>query len=226
MSTTAMYSVSVRASNAPMNDVRQNLADYLAPLRARGLSLRELSRRLGRNESYLAQYLAGKKSPRKLAHDDKLALHAAIGIPLELLGLSPSTLGPTPVVGPPGGADDVEPCDPSDVGSDVALPRAGRPFRVTRDVVGRHPLGLQVGDVVIVASHAEGLQGLRSEQLVLVEMPPREGMPRRLLLRQFIRPALVITNRDGANEAVSLDGGPAGDRPRVVGVVQSMLRPA
>lgn len=206
-----------------MTDVRKNLAAHLEPLRKTGLSLRELSRRLGRNESYLQQYLAGKKSPRKLAHEDKLALHALVGIPLEQLGLSASAAMPAPAKGDLSAADDVEPYQPGSRG-DVVIPRGGVPFRIRRDVLGRHPLGLKVGDVVIVVSDSHVLQELRTEQIVLVETAPSESLAPRLLLREFVRPALAVTNRAGENEAFNLDGD-GGDRARVVGVVRSMLRP-
>lgn len=175
-----------------MTDVRKNLAAHLEPLRKTGLSLRELSRRLGRNESYLQQYLAGKKSPRKLAHEDKLALHALVGIPLEQLGLSASAAMPAPAKGDLSAADDVEPYQPG-----------------------------SRGDVV---SDSHVLQELRTEQIVLVETAPSESLAPRLLLREFVRPALAVTNRAGENEAFNLDGD-GGDRARVVGVVRSMLRP-
>jgi transcriptional regulator with XRE-family HTH domain len=208
-----------------MTDVRKNLQLFLEPRRKEGLSLRELSRRLGRNDSYLQQFLAGKKSPRKLAHDDKLALHAMIGIPLEQLGLGPASLVPSPAPGALSAADDVEPYEPPTRAAAVIVPGSGRPFRVRRDVLGRHPLGLKVGDVVIVSSDEISLQTLRSEQIVLVEMPPGETSPPRLLLREFVRPALAVTNRAGPNEAFNIDEPSGDERARIVGVVRSMLRP-
>jgi len=208
-----------------MTDVRANLTEYLAPLRAKGLSLRELSRRLGRNDSYLQQYLSGKKSPRRLAHEDKLALHALIGIPLEQLGLTAAAAGRNGAAAAPvGGANDVEPYESGRGGADVILPRTGRLYRVLRDVLGRHPLGLKVGDVVVVVSDEESLHDLRSEQIVLVAVDADETLPARLLLREFVRPALAITNRAGSNESLSLDGGAGAPTARVVGVVRSLLR--
>jgi lambda repressor-like predicted transcriptional regulator len=55
-------------------------------LKERGLNMAEVSRRLGRDETYLQQFLK-KGSPKKLSEDDREVL-------AEVLGISPDELWP------------------------------------------------------------------------------------------------------------------------------------
>jgi len=206
-----------------MTDVRQNLIDFLNSPQAEAISLREVSLRLGRNGSYLQQYLYGKKSPRKLAHEDRLALHAMLGIPIEQLGLGPDAARSRPATRPPSDDDDVEPYTPTRMPGVPVQARSGASYRVRRDVVGRHPLGILVGDVLTFDTAPAAIEGVRSEQLVLVEVARGEEAPR-LWLREFLRPAIVVTNRTTDNLAMALDDPALPHVARIVGILRSLHR--
>lgn len=108
--------------------------------------------------------------------------------------------------------NEVEPAALPHNGVDAALRRRGMAiYRVT----GRslENAGIRPGDIITVDRSPDAIADAANASPVIVEIEN----PPVLVLRQFIRPGLLVTNRDGANLAVSLT-----DRSvpmRIVGVV-------
>lgn len=62
--------------NGSMDKVRQII---MASAEARGISLKQLSERIGRNASYVQQFIT-KGSPKRLQEDDRLAIATLLGL--------------------------------------------------------------------------------------------------------------------------------------------------
>jgi len=89
-----------------------------------------------------------------------------------------------------------------------------RSFRVLADSVCLS--GIKVNDVVLVDMEPSRLANVPSGSTVAVEAMSEEGT-KVLVLRQFIAPSLITTNRRGTNLAVTLDA--AGRGLKIVGVI-------
>lgn len=107
--------------------------------------------------------------------------------------------------------EDVEPA-PADPNLAAAIGKRGlRIYRVTgRSVIDA---GIAPGATITVDESLDGNTPPKIGDIVLVEIGPR----RHRVLRQFLPPRLLVTNRAGANLAISL--GDPSVKPQIVGVV-------
>lgn len=91
-------------------------------------------------------------------------------------------------------------------------------YRVTqRSVINA---GIKPGDIITVDESEQAIAGLKGLEVVLVEIGPDKNK----VLRQFVPPNLLITNRGGANLAISLEDPTV--NPEIVGVVLPQGPPA
>lgn len=110
--------------------------------------------------------------------------------------------------------DDVAPADMAQLGplASAIAKRGLITYQVTGGSVAN--LGVRIGDLIAVDTSKEAIAQIKMGDVVLVEM---DGPRKALVLRQYVQPGLIVTNRDGNNIAVSLSD--LSLKPNVVGVV-------
>jgi len=87
-------------------------------------------------------------------------------------------------------------------------------YRILESAVPR--AGVQKGDIIAVDQSAEAIAAAGTGQLMLAEVEMKGASPT-LIVRQYVHPDMLITNRVGSNIVISL--GEAGLRARLLGVV-------
>lgn len=75
--------------------------------------------------------------------------------------------------------------------------------------------GLRAGDMIAVDTSKDAIAAIKTGDIVLVELSTHQRPT--LVLRQFLEPGLLVTNREGNNLAVSLNDLTL--KPKVVGLV-------
>lgn len=89
-------------------------------------------------------------------------------------------------------------------------------YAVLTDALSAH--GIAAGDAVLVDTSEEAVRSLRTGDMVLAEVTDRANPETTCtVLREFIAPALLTTNRPGTNHAFRTDD--EGLAVRIVGVV-------
>jgi len=127
----------------------------------------------------------------------------------QALGVHPADLIANVVTAEVGA--DVEPYD----GHPIVSAIASRGLKAYR-VIGRSMVqlaGLAPGDIIAVDESEAAAASPKLGDVCLVEI----GADRNRVLRQFLPPNLLVTNRMGANLAINL--GDASVNPRIVGVI-------
>lgn len=102
-------------------------------------------------------------------------------------------------------SDEVEPYLP-EASADLARPlraRSLRYYRVKRPSVDL--AGVPRGKVILVDQSANAIKAVKTGDIVLVEVTFDDGEPISVL-RQFLAPTLLTTNRHGRNTSFSTDG--------------------
>jgi transcriptional regulator with XRE-family HTH domain len=133
-----------------------------------------------------------------------------------VFGVSPSELfdfaGLTEV------QSDVEPVDAEGDLKEVATAIAESNYHLYR-VTGSSVSGAGVnrGDTITVDQSEDVMSRVRTGRIVLVEIKSQESESLKLVLRQFVSPNVLLTNRPGPKVAVGLDDSSV--RPKIVGVV-------
>lgn len=95
---------------------------------------------------------------------------------------------------------------PVETAVSAALVKLGiKAYRVTTDSVER--AGLDEGDLVLLNCSAEAINSLAAGDFVAVEAVNETG-ERVRVLRQYLPPDLVTTNRDGTNLSTRISDGP------------------
>lgn len=187
-------------------------------------SMSWLSLQLGRNHAYIQQYIE-RGSPRDLKHEHKLQIAKLLGMNLAELGFSEADIRQLRGRSSEAEAgDDVEPYLPPRGSLLVTLPSV-KYKRVISNVLERHPLRISRGDILAFDMSPASALSLRSEQIVLVEISERgKGSDVRTLIREFVRPGLLVTNRETENEAISITDKSLIWDVRIVGVFRTMSR--
>lgn len=205
-----------------MGQVRKNLEAHLKRI---GMSQAKLSRQLGFGPSYINDYIT-KNSPKELGPMIALQISEITRMPLSELGLDDGHLRllHTRALDPRALADDVERFVPPR--GSLLTPRPGLTlYRLKSDVLALHPVRMRIGDVLGFDETEAAIETLRSEAIVLLQLElPGPGAPTRLLLREFVRPSLVTTNRRRDNEAFCLEDPALPSRPRIAGVLRNIER--
>ena len=181
--------------------------DYASPVmnrikeirEAAGLSREQLAEKTGTTGNHIWRLESGRT---KLTHEWMTRL-------AEALACTPADLIANVVVAE-SSIDEVEDVD----GDAVTLAIAKRGLKVYR-VLSRSVInaGIAPGDVITVDRGESAIANPRIGDIVLVEIGPS----RNRVLRQFIPPAMLVTNRGGANLAINLDDPSV--EPTIIGVV-------
>ncbi len=79
-------------------------------------------------------------------------------------------------------------------------------------------VGLRPGDMRIFDHSKEAVENVRTGDVVIVQLYDRnDPMQARTVIRQFVEPAMIVTNRLGTNIAVRLDN------PNFEGVIKAVM---
>lgn len=207
-----------------MINVRENL---LKQLDLRGHSMEWLSRRIKRNPAYIQQFIE-RGVPKELHFKDILVISEVLDMPLEKFGitnLQRKNGTEQTSLAPSGFSEDAEPYSPP-AGSILTLSDTIAYYRMTSNALEAHPLRIVPGDVLAFDISPAAIEALKSEQVVIVQCydPDPQVMKARTIVRAFMRPALVTTNRERMNEAFSLDDPTLPFEPHIKGVMRSVVR--
>lgn len=154
---------------------------------ALGWSIVELARRVGTSHQQISKL---ELEQRELTVAWMQKLSEALGCaPADLIAMATLASG-----------DDVEPFQMATPSVGAAMARKGlHAYRVIGTSVT--DAGVAPGDVITVDESRAAIDVAESGSLVLVEIPSTG----QLVLRQFLRPSMLVTNRPGSNLIVRLD---------------------
>jgi transcriptional regulator with XRE-family HTH domain len=166
--------------------------------RAAGLTQAGLAEKLGTSENHVWRLENGHTD---LTQEWMTAI-------AEILNCSPADLIANVVAAETG--VEVESADSSPVVAAIAS-RGLRVYRVLERSMAN--LGITPGTVITVDESDQAVRNLKPLDVVLVEV----GKDRNRVLRQFVPPSMLVTNRSGANLAIDLSDSVV--TPEIVGVV-------
>jgi DNA-binding Xre family transcriptional regulator len=180
----------------PMNRIREIRE-------AAGLSSDELAERVGTSGAQIRRLETGE---RRLTAEwmEKIA---------EELGCTPADLISNATIAE--AENEVQPMmDGADLSSVMAAiaHRGLRVYKVTEDGRSVARVGIGPGDVITVDESPDRIAGPRTGDILLVRFDDNT-----IVLRQFLEPGLLVTNRRGANLAIDVND-PAVN-PQIIGVV-------
>lgn len=209
-----------------MNDaVRDSIRAGLAENKR---SKRWLSLQLGQNHAYIQQFLE-RGTPDELDLQDVVAIARLLNMPLRRFGVDEVDLKPNGVAStaPVGLAEDAAEYHPP-AGSILLTGDNISYYRMTSDALETHPLRIVAGDIIAFDLSAAAVEQVKSEAVVLLRCydPDPNVLAAKTIVREFIRPSLVTTNRARANEAFSLDDPALPFEPNIVGVLRNVVRSA
>lgn len=165
--------------------------------KARGLSGARLGEMIGRTKHQISRLENGET---KLDLATANAVATALGVGLEeVLGIVIGRNGATP-----GFSDNAVPYDakPDDA---LARLKGEHRYLYTIDSDALEGIGIKRGDAVVVDDSDAAVKGVRPLQGVLVNYHPKSSNGRSILLpRQFVPPALVITNGSSNLPSITL----------------------
>ncbi len=201
----------------PPIDTREVIVKRLVKL---GKDLKWLSIEMGQNETYFSQFVR-RGSPKDLTMEQKLKVADVLGIPDEALGVEGIVRARKNSV-TPGLGDEAVPYSPAH-GIVTELHRAQ--FRMVGNALENHPLRIMDGDILTFDMTADAVNRLQSEQIVVAQLYSRsELLEGRTIIRQFVRPGLLITNRTADNEILSLNDTSSPFEAHIKGVFRKMER--
>lgn len=200
----------------PTIDTRKVIVSRLAQI---GRDMKWLSQQLGQNETYISQFVR-RGAPRDLSMEQKLKVADVLEIPDEMLGIEGIVRAKKNSV-VAGLSDEAVPYTPSH--GVVELHRAK--FRMMSNALENHPLRIMTGDILTFDMSKEAVNNVQSEQIVVAQLYGKsELLDGRTIIRQFVRPGLLITNRSTDNEIISLHDDRSPYEAHIKGVFRKMER--
>lgn len=185
--------------------IYRNGMNRIAKLREqRGLTQADLAKLVNSTQPQIQRLERGE---RRLTEDWMRRIAAALGVdPADLLEMATRASF----------EDEVEPFLPEAL-SDLARPLQARSLRYYRVKKGSLELtGLTKGKIIL-ADHSDDVRASpKAGDVLIVEISSPSEPPVRLL-RQFLPPALLTTNREGRNTSINMTG--EAFAVRVLGVV-------
>jgi transcriptional regulator with XRE-family HTH domain len=147
----------------------------------KGLTLTDLAGLTGISESHLSRVEAGARGLR-LSKLQLVARHLGVK-PADLVGEEQVSLIPdlAPYTPPKGSAMEK-----------AFEPSTQKIYKVLTGVLSE--LGITAGDPIVADESQKALKSLTSEQIVVVKVKPGKDQEEILMLRQYVRPNLLITN--------------------------------
>lgn len=202
-----------------MDKIREALR---ARIRELDITDSEASRRIGQHRGYVHEFMTGKQE--SLPYDVKLKIAEELKMPLSALGLS-NLSGGALVVTDLGFSDDAEAYIPPP-GSILAHTEAIGYYRILSNVLENHPLRISHGDVLAFDMSQRAVEGVQTEKIVIVQCydPDPQVRKAHTIVREYIRPGLLITNRAKNNEIISLDDPSLPFEPVIKGVFRGLAR--
>jgi hypothetical protein len=175
-----------------------------------------LSRLLKKNPAYIQQYVSGKQ--KSLPLDVKVRIARILRMSIEDLEVNSHELQQLKLyrIEPGAFEEDAEPYDPPQ----PILHRQNISYvKITSNALERHPLHIVPGDVLAFDISQAALEALRPEQIVLVQLYDKADMLKATtVVREFLRPDLLATNRRTANELFSMSDDALPFEARIKGV--------
>lgn len=206
-----------------MNDtVRDAIRNGLG---ARKRSMRWLSQQLGHNPSYIQQFLE-RGSPTELDLRDILESARLLDMPIQQFGVSDVAVRPNGTAPQRGGmAEDAVEFAPQ-FGSILAPQENVSFYRMTSNALENHPLRIVEGDVLAFDMSKAAVESLKSEQVVILRCyhPDTEKLAGSTMVREYIRPGLITTNRMRNNEVFAIDDPSLPFEAVIRGVLRSVVR--
>lgn len=204
-----------------MDKIRDAIRERIDELE---ISDSEVSRQLGKHRGYIHEFLSGKQAT--LPFDIKRKLVEVLAMPPHILGVSNATPDSLAIHAAGGLHEDAEPYNVP-TGSILTSDPAIGYFRMRTDCLANHPLRIQPGDVLAFSMTQRAIEAVTSEQIVLLQCyDRRELLQARTLVREFMRPSLVMTNRESDNEIFNLDDRSLDFEPHIKGVLVNVVRGA
>lgn len=161
---------------------------------ARGLTGKQLAEMVGTTQETISRLETGR---RKLTHDWMRLIAKALGV-------TPADLITAPEL-----QDVLEDVEPHTSALEPHVSRAIQArnlatWRITTDALEN--IGLEPGGVRLFDLSDAAIAAVRTGDVVLLELrDTRRDVPPKMVLRQFVAPNLIITNRRSTNIAVSMD---------------------
>ncbi len=202
----------------PTIDIREIIPQRL---QKSGRTMKWLSLQLGQNETYIQQFLK-RGAPHDLSLEQKIKV-------ADLLDLDPSDLGVEWEVRKRGNStgfgEEAVPYVLPDK-SFIAPNPSQLSYQVTTDALENHRLRILPGDVLIFDTSVDAIDRLRSEQIVIAEKTNRLESSTRPhpIVRQYVAPGLLITNRRTNNEIISINDPDSPFDIVLKGVFRTMVR--
>lgn len=207
-----------------MDDVRKRLAAVLAE---QGKSYAWLSREIGRNPTYIQQYFT-KHVPADLDLRDKIIIARLLRIPMTDLGVPESIMlrnGPVATGAPQGGMRESDADSYTPTGDDLFshLPAHIGLFVARTNALELHPERIVAGDLMAFDMRQEAIDAVQPGAIVVAQVyDPADFLKARTVIRQYVPPALLITNAVSGNEILSLRDPDAGE-VKIMGVLRQRL---
>lgn len=193
-------------------------------LKKQNKSMAWLSRQLGKNRAYIQQHIE-RGSPHELDLNQKVLVSELLHLPLSSLGVSNLEVKRSRPSGAVGGLNEDAEIYEIPVGSILSPDPMLGYFVMRSDSLATHPLKIMRGDIVIFNLSPEAIETVKTEQIVLVQCYDKsEFLNARTLIREFVRPNLVMTNKPTANELFSLDDPTLPFEAHIRGVFKNFLR--
>lgn len=207
-----------------MEDPREAIMDGL---KRKGRSMSWLSQQFGKNRAYIQQFIE-RGTPHELDLQQNLQVSELLDIPLKALGVPDVDIRRLGLNGPKGHTggfnDDAAHYEPPP-GSILSRDPVIDYWVMKSDCLINHPLRIQQGDILVFDLSAAAIEAVKSEQIVLVQCYDKNDFIRaQTLIREFIRPNLITTNRDTNNEIFNLDDNSLPFEPHVRGVFRNLVR--
>lgn len=166
--------------------------------------MRELAERAGLSHTHIVRMENGE---RGLSVHNATKIASALGQPVaDVLGVADGSR----IAGPAGGlAEEAEAFDVAGDESIVVRPKAGdnvMTYRIRSSAV--ESAGIRDGDIVFVDISQAAVDGIKPLQCVIAQVYDRSGGPMgsaTTVVRQFVPPSLLITNRPGRNEVMNIE---------------------
>jgi hypothetical protein len=205
-----------------MLDVRKIIRDAM---RTRGVSDRALSLKIGKGEGYIHDFLQGRA--KNLPLDMKVAIAGVLDMPASKLAANAheqQVLSRYDGISLQVFQEDAEPYTPPP-GSIIKPQPNIMLLRLKTNVLELHPRGFKIGQVLgfnISRAAIDSITTLDPERAIVVCQiyDKADLLKAETVIRQYIRPGLLVTNRRTGNEAYSLDDPALPFEPRIKGVFE------
>ncbi|ADJ24821.1 transcriptional regulator, XRE family [Hyphomicrobium denitrificans ATCC 51888] len=201
-----------------MDRIRKNLADGL---KQKDMSMAELSRRLGRNDAYVQQFISGKQ--QSIPYEERI-------LAAEILDMSPDLLDAAHQM--------AARAQPTEFREDATLyvPKPGHflstmpkhylSLKQESTSLDQHPERIRKGDVMIFDLNASDPAKIPPLTIVAVQLCSRKELTKSLgtATLVFIPPNKLITNSSEFNEIISMDDETLPYVPVIRGSFVSVIR--